>query len=92
MLRLQLDLMRSGLATGDSIQLTASAILLTYPIPQMKLIEIRVPIFDINEAVKPIDVRRVLALLQLGLEECGENWSESTEQAFFDALRALPLE
>jgi hypothetical protein len=57
----------------------------------MKLIEIRVPIFDIDEALKPIDAGRALALLQLGLEECGEKWSESTEQAFHDALRAIPL-
>lgn len=77
-------------AAGDSIQLTASATLLTYPIPQMKSIEIRVPIFDIDEAHKPIDSFRVLALLQVGLEEGGEKWAESTEQAFYDALKATP--
>jgi hypothetical protein len=56
------------------------------PHPQMKLIEIRMPIFDIDEALKPIDRHRVLTLLQIGLEECGENGPGPTEWDFYDAL------
>ena len=64
--------------------------MLTYPIPQMKLIETRVPIFDIDEALKPIDARTVLALLQIGLEECRENRPGPTERDFYDALIEIP--
>jgi hypothetical protein len=48
------------------------------------------PIFDTDEALKPIDRHRVLTLLQIGLEECGENGSGPTERDFYDALKEIP--
>jgi hypothetical protein len=54
---------------------------------KMKSISLRM--FDINDALTPIDVRRILALLQIGLEECGEKWSESTYREFCDALTEI---
>jgi hypothetical protein len=47
--------------------------------------------FDINEAFRPIDLARVLALLKLGLEELGKGESEPTKREFFDAIAEVPL-
>lgn len=49
-----------------------------------------IPMFDINEALRPIDVSRVLALLRLGLEEFGNGEAESTYREFCDALTEIP--
>jgi hypothetical protein len=53
---------------------------------------VSLPMFYLNDALTPIDVRRILALLQIGLEECGKEWPEPTEQDFFDALKTIPLD
>jgi hypothetical protein len=49
-----------------------------------------IPIFDLNDALRPIDAPRVLALLRLGLEEFGNNDAESTYREFCDALTEIP--
>jgi hypothetical protein len=46
--------------------------------------------FDIDEALTPIDVLKVLALLQLGLEGFGNDEAESTYREFCDALTEIP--
>jgi hypothetical protein len=56
----------------------------------MRLIEIRMPILDIDEALKPIDRHSVLTLLPIGLEECGENGLGPPERDFYDALIEIP--
>jgi len=40
---------------------------------ETELLKIRIPAFDMYDALKPINARRVLDLLKLDLEECGEN-------------------
>jgi hypothetical protein len=49
-----------------------------------------IPMFDINEAFRPIDVPRVLALPKLDLEEFGNDEVESTYRNFCDALTEIP--
>jgi hypothetical protein len=51
---------------------------------------VSLPMFDINNALRPIDVPRVLALLKLGLEEFGNDEVESTYREFCDALTEVP--
>jgi hypothetical protein len=51
---------------------------------------ISIPMFDIYDALRPIDVSRVLALLKLGLEEFGNDEVESTYRNFCDALTEIP--
>lgn len=58
--------------------------------PEAELIKIRIPAFDMYDALKPINARRVLDLLKLGLEEYGEKWSETTYREFCDALTEIP--
>jgi hypothetical protein len=53
---------------------------------------VSLPMFYLNDALTPIDVHRIVALLQIGLEESGKKWPESTEQEFFDVLRAIPVD
>jgi hypothetical protein len=48
------------------------------------------PIFDIDDALRPIDVPRVLALLQLGLEPLENDENEPTYRNFCDALIEAP--
>jgi hypothetical protein len=48
-------------------------------------------IFDIDDALRSIDVRRILALLQIGLERDGNDEAESTYREFCDALTEVPL-
>jgi hypothetical protein len=47
---------------------------------------ISISTFDIDDALRPIDVPRVLALLRLGLEGCGNDETESTYRNFCDVL------
>jgi hypothetical protein len=47
---------------------------------------------SLDDALTRIDMRRILALLQIGLQECGKEWPEPTEHDFFDALEAIPLD
>jgi hypothetical protein len=54
----------------------------TNPIPML--------IFDIDDALRPIDVRRILALLQIGLERDGNDEAESTYLEFCNALTEVP--
>jgi hypothetical protein len=49
-----------------------------------------IPMFDINEALRPIDVSKVLALLKLGLEQVRNDETESTYSEFCDALTEIP--
>jgi hypothetical protein len=49
-----------------------------------------IPTFDINDALRPIDAPKVLALLKLGLEEFGNDEVESTYRNFCDALTEIP--
>jgi hypothetical protein len=49
-----------------------------------------IPLFDINDALKPFDVLTVLALLKLGLEEFGNDEIESTYRSFCDVLTEVP--
>lgn len=51
---------------------------------------ISIPMFDLNDALRPIDVPRVLALLKLGLEQLGNDNAESTYREFCDALTEIP--
>jgi hypothetical protein len=53
---------------------------------------VSLPTFYLNDALTPIDVRRIVALLRIGLEACGEKCPESTEQDFFDALKTIPVD
>jgi hypothetical protein len=54
----------------------------------MKYISIQV--FHIKDALRPINIPRVLALLRLGLEELGKGESEPTKREFFDAIAEIP--
>jgi hypothetical protein len=56
----------------------------------MNLIQTSIPMFDTHYSLAPIDARMVLALLQIGLEESGQTWPESTEADFYDALIEIP--
>lgn len=47
-------------------------------------------IFDIVDALRPIDVCKVLTLLQIGLEGYGNDEAESTYREFCDALTEIP--
>jgi hypothetical protein len=49
-----------------------------------------IPMFDLNDALRSIDVQSVLALLKLGLEGFGDDKSESTYREFCDALTEIP--
>jgi hypothetical protein len=49
-----------------------------------------IPIFDINDTLRPINVPRVLALLKLGLEGLGNDDAESTYREFCEALTEIP--
>lgn len=51
---------------------------------------VSLPMFNLYDALTPIDVRRILALLQLGLEPIGDDEVESTYRNFFDALTEVP--
>lgn len=51
---------------------------------------ISIPLFDINDALRPIDVQSVLALLKLSLEGLGNDKVESTYREFCDALTEVP--
>lgn len=46
--------------------------------------------FDINDALRPIDVSKALALLKIGLEPLGNDETESTYRNFCDALTEIP--
>jgi hypothetical protein len=46
--------------------------------------------FDIDDALRSIGAPRVLALLKLGLEEFGNDETESTYRSFCDALTEVP--
>jgi hypothetical protein len=52
---------------------------------------ISIPTFDITDALRPIDIPRVLALLKLGLEGFGTDETEPTYREFYDALTEVPL-
>ena len=52
---------------------------------------ISIPMLDINDALRPINVPKVLALLKLGLEGLGSDEAESTYREFCDALTEIPL-
>jgi hypothetical protein len=60
------------------------------PVPDTLMKPVSLPMFDINDALTPIDVRRILALLQIGLEGFGDDEAESTEREFYDALIEVP--
>lgn len=46
--------------------------------------------FNLNDALAPIDVRRILALLQLGLEPLENDETQATYRNFCDALTEIP--
>lgn len=47
-------------------------------------------IFDIEDALRPIDVRKILALLRIGLEEYENDETESTYRDFCNVLTEVP--
>jgi hypothetical protein len=51
---------------------------------------IAIQMFDIDDALRPIDIPNVLALLKLGLEGFGNEKVESTYREFCDALTEIP--
>lgn len=60
------------------------------PLSNTRMKSVSLPKFNLNDALAPIDVRRILALLQLGLEPLENDETQATHRNFCDALTEIP--